>query len=671
MRQEMKIQKRLEQIVALALLAMLGGVNGTTTSARDMTHARNQELTSPCILTSASTMPELYDLQFSTYIGGTGSEQIRDVCADSRGNVYITGGTKSPDFPTTPGAYDRSFDSSGTQVGSEGPMEVFVSKFDANGALIWSTFLGGPNYDRAYAIEVDDQGYVYVAGRAGPGFPVKNAFQPTFQGADQGIYGMQNAFIAKLEPDGSSVVWASYIGTGYLCRDLAIDADGDVYVPFNYLGSINPALPPAGWFQNAYQSTVNGGTELGVAKVQGDGSRVIWATWLGGSGDDGGVASIRVAADEHVYVAFNTESTDLPQVAGVWDQSYNGGADYYIARFTSDGSNLVFGTYLGGSGDEWLSTHNLAIDGQGNSYVSTPTASPNYPTTPGAFQRTSGGSFDIAVSKFSPTGTLIASTLIGGNGGENPDGIYADASGNVYVSGQTDSTNFPITTGAYQTSNHGSDEAIIVRLSADFGRLLYSTYMGGGAYDNGRSGFMDSYGNLYLAGASGGAGWPTKNAYQDAFAGGSGFYGSGDGIVARFSPVEGPQKRASAPSAAYGETLTYSIIIRDLAVPLTSTIHLTDAVPHGLAYVSGTFTATGGAVDATLAPILTWSGILTPTPIFTLTYAVTVTETSARFISNTVTIGAGSAGSLTRIATVTANGHVLYLPFALRGASSQ
>lgn len=591
---------------------------------------------------------------------------VRDVCADSRGNVYITGGTKSDDFPTTPGAYDTTFDSSGDQVGSEGPMEAFVAKFDADGGLVWSTFLGGPNYDRAYAIEVDSQGYVYVAGRAGPGFPVKNAFQPTFQGADQGIYGWQNAFVAKLMPDGSDIVWASYVGTGYMCRDLAIDADGDVYVPLTYLGATNPVLPPAEWFQNAYQSSVMGGSEFGVAKVKGDGSQVLWATWLGGSGNDSDAGSIRVAADERVTVAFNTHSSDLPQFAGVWDQTYNGGADYYIAKFTPDGSDLVFGTYLGGTGDEWVNTHNLALDSQGNSYVSTATNSPGFPTTPGAFQTTFGGSVDISVSKFSPTGALIASTFIAGSDTDNPDGIYVDVSGNVYVSGQTSSTDFPVTGRAYQTSNHGSDEAILVRLSADFSQLLYATYMGGSAYDNGRSGYMDSYGNLYLTGSSGGAGWPTKNAYQDFFAGGAGMYGSGDGIVAEFSPTAGPQKTSSARTPACGEILTYTITIQDLAIPLTTTFCLTDVVPSGLAYVSGTFTATAGDIDATLPPTLAWSGTLTPTPIITLTYAVTVTETSPRFISNTVTIDAGPAGSLTRSTTIVANGHALYLPLVLR-----
>jgi hypothetical protein len=140
-----------------------------------------------------------YDLAFSTYFGGSQWEHARDVCADARGNVYVCGGTASHDFPTTPGAYDRTFNSGDTS-GQE--CDAFICKFGPDGRLIWSTYLGSPGYDRAYGIEVDAQGYVYVAGRAGRGFPVTpGAFQPAFQGYNGGGYGgFQNGFVAKLAP---------------------------------------------------------------------------------------------------------------------------------------------------------------------------------------------------------------------------------------------------------------------------------------------------------------------------------------------------------------------------------------------------------------------------------------------------------------------------------------
>jgi len=484
---------------------------------------------------AAAIAEESYNLAFSTYIGGSNWEHARDVAVDNQGNVYMVGGTASRDFPTTPGAYQRTLSTGGSQA--FGPCDVFVAKFGPGGNLIWSTYIGGPNYDRAYAVEVDSKGYVYVAGRAGPGFPVKNAFQPNFDGVDNGSYGMQNAFVLKLLPDGSDLVWSSYVGVSTLCRDLAIDDNGDIYVPGGRFNTTK--TPPAEWFTNAYQKAPPGGkSDCGAIKIKGDGSRVLWATWLGGSGEDESAASIRVSRNGYVYIGGSTFSTDFPTTAGAHDRTYNGQADFFVACLTPDGSDLVYGTYLGGSGNEWISTHNLAIDDSGNAYVAIPTGSPEYPTTKGAFQKTfRGGNTDWAITKLSPTGALLASTFVGGSAGENADGVYVDAAGNVFVAGETQSTDFPVTPGAYQPVSRGGNEAVFVRLSADFSRLLYSTYIGGGANDNGRSGCLGSDGSLYVTGSSDGPGWPVKNAFQNTFAGGGGDYGTGDCVLARFSPA--------------------------------------------------------------------------------------------------------------------------------------
>ncbi len=476
-----------------------------------------------------------YDLAFSTYFGGSRWEHARDVCADAQGNVYVCGGTASHDFPTTPGVYDRTFnfgDTSGQEC------DAFVCKFGPEGRLIWATYLGSPGYDRAYGIEVDAQGYVYVAGRSGRGFPTTpGSFQPTFQGYNGGGYGgFQNGFVAKLSPDGSKLIWASYVGVAQLCRDIALDAQGDIYLPLGFPNK--GALPPDTWFTNAFQKTPMGGMECGVIKVSNDGSKVLWATWLGGSGDENNAASVRVGRDGKVYVASSTSSADFPTTPGAHDRTYNGGTDYFVACLTPDGSNLIYATFLGGSGGEFLSTHNLAIDDQGNAYVALQTSSTDYPVTRGIFQRTHGGAnTDCAVSKLSPTGALLASTYLGGSGTENADGVYVDSEGNVFVTGDTQSTNFPVTANALQTQNRGGGEAFVVLLSADFSRLLYSTYLGGLANDNGRSGFLGSDGSLYVTGSSDGPGWPTKNAYQDTFKGGPGDYGAGDNILAKLAPA--------------------------------------------------------------------------------------------------------------------------------------
>jgi hypothetical protein len=474
-----------------------------------------------------------YDLAFSTYFGGRDWEHARDVVVDAQGNIYVVGGAASADFPTTPGVYSRTLHTDKTQ--DFGPCDVFVVKFAPDGRLLWSTLIGGPGYDRAYGVEIDKDGLICLAGRAGPSFPMKNAFQPDFNGVDNGSYGMQNAFVLKLLPDGSDLVWSSYVGVSTLCRDVAVDPNGDVYVPGGRWNTTK--TPPAEWFANAFQKEPGNDEDCGAIKIKGDGSRVLWATWLGGSGQDGSAASIRIGPGGKVFIGGSTFSEDFPTTENALDRTYNGEADFFVTCFTPDGSTLVYSTYLGGAGNEWISTHNLAVDAQGNAYVAVPTASANYPVTRGAFQRAHrGGSTDWAITKLSPTCGLLASTLVGGNGDENADGVYVDPAGNVFVTGETKSTDFPVTTGAYQRQNGGGSDAAVILLAADFSKLLYATYLGGPANDNGRSGFLGSDGSLYVVGASDGPGWPTKNAFQAAFAGGGGNYGNGDCILARLSP---------------------------------------------------------------------------------------------------------------------------------------
>lgn len=481
---------------------------------------------------SDSEAIESYNLAFSTYLGGSGYDHARDIFVDAQGNIYVAGGTASSDFPRTlgPGFNNNNC----AVVGSAGVMDVFVAKFDPNGGLLWSRLLGGPCYDRAYAIEVDSQGYIYISGRAGPGFPTTaGVVQPNFQGQDEGIYGQENAFVAKLAPDGT-LIWASYIGVGRLARDLALDNNGDIYVPLAYSGT--GGIPPAAWFASAYQRNLQGGTDCGAVKIKSDGTQVLWATWLGGSGDDSEAASIRVDANQNVYLGFSTTSNDIPTTAGAFDRSYNGGQDFYIAKLAAGGASLVFGTYFGGSGNEWISTHNLALDGQGNVYATTWTNSTDLPTSSGALQsKYGGGSSDMGIIKLSPTGARLASTYLGGSGSENPDGLYVDSSGIVYLTGNTSSLNFLTTSGAYHEREGGGLDAVVIRLAANFSSLLYSTYIGGPSDDDGRSGYWGQDGSLYITGQSSGSGWPTLHAFQNNFAG-----GALDAVVAKFTVAQVP-----------------------------------------------------------------------------------------------------------------------------------
>jgi hypothetical protein len=482
-----------------------------------------------------AAIPARAELAFSTFLGGSRFEHVRDVTTDSQGNIYLTGGTLSEDFPVTPGAYQTEHNPGEPDNPNINPFDVFVVKLDPQGQLVWSTFLGGRNYDRAYAIEVDSQGYVYVAGRAGAGFPVTaGAFQTQFMGGQEAaFYGPQDGFLAKLSPDGGKLLWASYFGTNdpQIIRDIALDAGGDIYLASaRRSGSYPPAVAQA--FQSGFQPTPRAGVDGVVAKVATDGSAVLWASYLGGDGNEGGAPSIRVDAWGSAYSVFATQSNNMPTTPGAYDRSFNGGWDLHVARWYPDGSGLFYGTYLGGSGNEDIETHNLAIDALGQAYVSSGTNSANFPTTPGAFQRTFGGVNDVFVAKLSRDGDqLLAATYVGGSAGDHAEGIAVDVNGNVTFSGISSSANFPVTADAYQPTRRGPSDLIAVKLAADFGSLAYSTYLGGGGTDYGRVGFADSLGNIYVSGETGSVDWPTLNAMQPTFGG-----GNADAMVAKFTP---------------------------------------------------------------------------------------------------------------------------------------
>ena len=488
--------------------------------------------------TSSAAQP--YELVFSTFFGGSSGEGIRDVETDSLGNVYVAGSTRSADFPTTRGAYDEKFNAESGKTRWGYNSDIFVAKFSPAGRLIWSTVIGGPGSEEAYGLEIDSKGYVVVHGRGAVGSPVTpGVYQEQFKGCGGKDPGnphgtAQNAYICKLTPDGSSIVWASFFGLDHLHRDLALDKNDDIYVTWGVRPDKNDRAHWNTWMQpewnaNAFQPEPQGGTDCGVAKISSDGSRVIWATYLGGSDYDSIEASIGVDDSGYVYVGLQTRSTDIPTTPGAHDRIHNGGVDWYVAKLLPDGSDIVYGTYIGDEGDNWLNTHNLAVDGEGNCYSSTCAFSSSFPTTPGAIQRTHGGKVDWGIVKLSPTGALLAGTLLGGNEGDNPDGIRVDSQGNLFLFGQTGSANFPVSEDAYQSAKGSRDDAVIVKLSPDFDRLIYSTFLGGDGNDAGRAGCIGSDGSMIVAGVTSGEDWPTKNAFQNVRK------GPGDTIVARLS----------------------------------------------------------------------------------------------------------------------------------------
>lgn len=492
------------------------------------------------MLRSLPATAQTTKIEFSTYLGGSGLENLRDIATDSLGNIYVTGGTSSADFPTTAGAYDRTFATGGTSLGSGGPMDVFVAKFTPQGQLVWSTYLGGPNYDRAYALEVDRQGFVYVGGRAGEGFPTTpGVVQPAFAGDDRPntAYGKQDPFIAKLSPDGSTLVWSTYFGSedAGIIRDFDIDSIGNVFVVAPGCDSLFPHITAG-----AFQTAKPGGADMVVAKISNDGSRVIWASYVGGSLGDGSGPSVRVDEAGHAYFIGATASQDLPVTPNAFDRDYNGGrTDFMIGKFLPDGSGLVYLTYFGGAGEEGLETHNIAVDGLGQAYICGYTTSTNLPVTAGAFQRTyGGGGNDVPLAKFSSDGTrLLACSYLGGPAADGSQGIALSTAGNIVVGGASQAGAFPTTPDAYQSTPRGAGDIMVAVLSGDLSTLRYSTLLGGTSNDDGRTAWMDRNGTFYVAGHSASSDYPRVNS-SIPHAGGH------DGVITKFVTVASPNDSA-------------------------------------------------------------------------------------------------------------------------------
>ena len=247
-----------------------------------------------------------------------------------------------------------------------------------------------------------------------------------------------------------------------------------------------------------------------------------FSTYFGGNNLDWG-QGITVDSNGNSYVTGNTYSTNLP-IKNAYQSSNHGISDTFVAKFNSTGV-LVFSTYLGGSNSE--QGYGIAVDKDGNSCVTGLTSSTNFPTK-NAYNTTYGGNVDAFVAEFNSTGALIFSTYFGGNNFDTSEGVAIDGNGSCYVTGVTSSTNFP-TKNAYQNYNSGNNSIFVAKFNST-GTLIFSTYLGGSNYDGGFSIAVDSNGNSYITGQTSSTNFPTKNAYQTSYGG-----GTTDAYVAKFN----------------------------------------------------------------------------------------------------------------------------------------
>lgn len=425
---------------------------------------------------------EPFVVQWSTFLGGKETEQARDVAVDTHGAIHIVGGTGSSDFPRTIGSPHQ------------GSYDVFVTRISPQGKVVWSRLLGGPGYDRAYAVEVDQQGNVYVGGRAGPGYPTTaNVLQPDFGGdsTPNDLYGPQDGFVTKLSPDGA-IVWSTFFGgndPGFF-RDIDIDPQGTVY---GALTGVSVDDPNQHISSGAFLATIHNHRVGVLARIRSDGQRVIWATYIGmplpntklHNTSSFETPTVRYHSSGFVYATGGTNNPNMPTGSGTF-ATLHGPSDEHVVKFSDDGV-FEWGAYVGGSDVEYADTHNLAVDKAGNVIVAATTKSPDLCAgTPGGFQTAyggSGGNFnqvgDGFLKKISADGKhFVACTYLGGNSGEGLEGVALDGQDNVYVSGGTHSKDFPLTD-ALPPNRGSASDLFAAKFSADFSSLLFSKAFGG------------------------------------------------------------------------------------------------------------------------------------------------------------------------------------------------
>ncbi|PYT10399.1 MAG: hypothetical protein DMF60_00210, partial [Acidobacteria bacterium] len=384
------------------------------------------------------TRPLIIDpvLAYSTYFGGGGNEEGNSIAVDSAGNVYVTGFTDSINFPLA--------NASQTNLGG-GQQDAFVVKLDPTGTrLMYSTYIGGNGQDNGTSIAVDHSGNAYVTGFTdSTNFPLRNSLQPTKSGN-------VNAFVVKLDSAGSILNSTLFGGSvADFGSSVAVDSAGNVYVAGI---ATSPDIP----MTNALQPTHGGLVDAYVAKIDSSGTRLVYSTYLGGSGIDCATC-LAVDSAGNLYLAGLTSSRDFRTV-GAPQATHGGGVfDSFVAKLNPSGTQIIYSTFLGGSGED--RAFRIAVDASGSAYVTGDTDSIDFPVM-NALQSTRSGSSDAFVTKLNPNGSAFSySTYLGGSGIDAGTAIAVDSGGSAHVTGFTGSNNFPRSAALQQAFGGGSFDA--------------------------------------------------------------------------------------------------------------------------------------------------------------------------------------------------------------------
>jgi hypothetical protein len=630
-------------------------------------------------------------LLYATYLGGSGGDVGYGVAVDVNDNVFVCGVTNSSNFPTA----------SAEQSSAGGSGDAFVTELNPTGTkLIYSTYLGGSGSDNASACALGSSDALFVTGTTNStDFPVAPAASsssttPAFQTA---YGGNGDAFVAEIGEPGNKLVYSSYLGGSGadFGQGIAVDSTGDAYVT----GSTqSPDLKTV----NAEQPTIGGASDAFVAEVNFSGTALTYLTYLGGSQADTG-QSIKVDSSGDAYVAGYTFSTNFPTANPIYSANA-GGSDAFVAELgpckncTSTGGtppSLLFSTYLGGGGND--QALGIAVDTSGNIYVTgmteSGTSSP-FPTSSGAYQTTLKGSQNAFVTKLAPGATAGVfsltggySTYLGGSGVDQGNGIAVDSSGDAFVVGYTQSSDFPVAnptqallgiTGGSTCGTSTCADAFVTELNPAGSQPAFSTFFGGSGADFGQAVALDSSKNAFLTGSTSSSNLPViPAAYQGSLGG-----VAGNAFVAEIEQANAPSLTVSPAKINFGnETLSVKSTAQTITVvnegtsPLTIssiTVGSTDfaetdncvgTVPGGGATCAINVTFTPAATGAVTSQItLTDNLSSSPQSIsvtgtgVTTSSAVTLSPTSLTFANQAVgTVSAPQTVTITNTGSSTVN----------------
>ena len=472
------------------------------------------------------TLPLVIDptITYSTFLGGDNFDGAAGIAIDAQGYTYVTGHTDSLNFPLI-NARDPVYG---------GISDAFVTKLAPGGqSVVYSTYLGGNDVDYGYDIDVDAAGNAYVTGRtASDDFPVAGAYKSITDGSNE-------AFLTRLDASGQGIVYSTFFGgtQGEQGWGVAVDSAANAYI----VGETSSADFPT---RNAYDTTINGGTDGYVARINtaasGDAS-LVYSTFIGGSSNDfvGGRVLLEIghgiAVDDlgHAYLAGQTTSANFP-TRNAYDTTYgaNGNRDGWAALIDTElagDASLVYSTYLGDNGSD--AANDIDVDAEGYAYVTGTSGSVNFP------QRNhyancfgNAGPFVAKINMFaSGDASLIYSTCFGPSGIGSAAAIAVDAFGQAYITGDTRSNTFPVRF-PVQGNLRGFSDSYVLKLSENGNLLGYSTYLGGDSTEGGTDIEVDAHGNAYVVGTTYSANFPSQSAFQPTYG------GEGDGYVTRLAP---------------------------------------------------------------------------------------------------------------------------------------